>query len=77
MDFYVDSTTYGVELQPISPYELGNVDLAKEIIQATLNNLHGEKVFLSGWAIDNMNYPQFKIHDQEYVLFYDSTHIGE
>lgn len=63
IDFYIEDTTYGVEIIEHTPYKLNDIDLAHAMIKSTLKRLQEQKVFLSGWKIYEMNYPNFKIHD--------------
>ncbi len=43
----------------------------------TLNRILNTKTFGSGWPIFKMDLPEMKVMGQGYVVFYDTSHIGD
>jgi len=46
------------------------------MVSSSLNRLINTKTFGSGWPIFKMDYPHLKIMPAEYIVFYDTSHIG-
>lgn len=61
INFHVVNQTHTVILVPYMDYQIQNPVLAQHMISHSLNRLHEQKVFGSGWKLYQRDYPHFVV----------------
>ena len=55
-------------------YKIENEELARHMVQHSLNRVYETHVFGDGWDLFPRDYPHFHV-EHDFTLVYDSTHI--
>ena len=74
LDFHIISFNQTTSFTPYQEYKVENIELAQHMVTHSLNRLLESKVFGSGWALYDRDYPHFIVEDN-YTIVYDSTHV--